>query len=302
MENISNIFEKNIPLAKYTTFRIGGPADVFVRARSLKSLREALCYAAEMKLPVLVIGGGSNLLINDRGIRGMVVKNELKGIRKQGNLVTIKSGEKVSKLVDFARQSGLAGLEFMAGIPGSVGGAVFGNAGAYGRAIGDLIKSAVLLKNDGSGIIEATTDFFNFTYRRSRLRDTRDVLVSITLELDPGDPLEIGKEIDRIIAERASKHPDESWGCAGSYFKNIDPPHPGERRIPAGMLLEKVGAKCMKEGEAMVFPKHANFLTNPGNATCEEIRKLADTLKKLVKEEFSIELEEEVIYVSEIPE
>ncbi|MCE1245015.1 MAG: UDP-N-acetylmuramate dehydrogenase [Firmicutes bacterium] len=300
--DIEQQFHRNIPLSQFTTFRIGGPADYFVRARSVKTLRNALQHAASENLPVLVIGGGSNLLINDRGIRGMVVKNELKGIKYKGNQLTVRSGEKVSGLVDFARKNGMAGIEFMAGIPGSAGGAVFGNAGAYGKAIGDLVKSAVLMKSDGSEVFEVTPDYFGFTYRRSRLRDTRDVLISVTIELAQGSPEAIGREIDQIKAERASKHPDEKWGCAGSYFKNIDPQNPGERRIPAGMLLEKVGAKSMKEGNAMVFPKHANFLTNPGNATCEEILKLAETLKTLVKQEFAIELEEEVLFINEIPE
>jgi UDP-N-acetylmuramate dehydrogenase len=301
MKSINGIIEKNIPLSKHTTFRIGGPADMFVRARSLKNLKEALQYASAENIPFLVIGGGSNLLINDRGIRGIVIKNEIRGISHKDNLIVVKSGEKISALVEFSCKSGLTGLEFMAGIPGSVGGAVFGNAGAYGRSIGDVIKSAKILKNDGSLLMDVTPEFFNFSYRRSRLRDTRDVLVSLTIELQPGSPEVIGGEIDRILAERASKHPDDKWGCAGSYFKNIDPPDPRERRIAAGMLLEKVGAKCMREGQAMVYPNHANFLTNPGNATCEEIQKLAETLKTLVRNEFSIELEEEVIYVNEIP-
>lgn len=321
--------DTNVPLSRHTTFRIGGPADMFIRVRSLCKLIQVVEFAIKKSIPFLILGGGSNILVCDRGIRGLVIKNEIRGIRRRGNILIVRSGEKLSNLVSYAQKCGLSGLEFASGIPGTVGGAVYGNAGAYGEAIGDKIVSARILKiapsdsippktipavttkieadsmtteqfNPASPrILTVSPDYFQFSYRWSKLKETKDVLIEVTIALIPGDPSDIFQKMEKIIAERKSKHPSKEWGCAGSYFKNIAPSEPGARRIPAGLLLEQVGAKGMKEGCAMVFPGHANFLTNPGGATCEDVLRLASILKEKVRQKFCVELEEEVIYIDE---
>lgn len=288
-----------VPLCRYTTFNIGGPADLFSRADSITALQEAVQYCRERNIPFFLLGGGSNLLIDDRGIRGMAIKNQLKGIRRKGNSLVIKSGEKLSGVVEFAQKESLSGLEFASGIPGTIGGAVYGNAGAYGKNIGEILKKARIIRRDTGKMEETGPEYFDFQYRWSRLKITGDVLVEVTLELKPGDGEAVRMEIDRILAERVGKHPDKSWGCAGSYFKNLPPDKPGLRRTAAGKLLDEAGARGMTCGCAKVFPGHANFLTNPGGATCEQVLELAEILKKKVKEKFGVELEEEVLYVDE---
>jgi len=290
--------QKNISLHRHTTFRIGGPADFFIKVRSIRKLIKAIQFTDREKMPFIVIGSGSNLLICDRGVRGLVIKNNIRGIRRVGDSLIVKSGEKLSAVVETAKDQCLTGLEFASGIPGSIGGAIYGNAGAFGRAIGDLVTAARLIDKKGN-ILDVKPDFFQFKYRWSRLKEVDHILLEVTLELEPGCRDEIFCEMDRIMSERKKKHPTKEWGCAGSFFKNIDPKKPGERRIAAGELLDKVGAKGMTLGRAKVFPGHANFITNSGGATCEEIFKLAEILKKRVKERFGIELEEEVIYVGE---
>ena len=294
-------FSRNVPLSKHTTFGIGGPADLFVNVRSIKKMAQVVDYAHKNGIPFMVIGGGSNLLVCDRGIRGLVIRNCIRGIRKDGDLIIAKAGECYSSVVDFARQNCLTGLEFASGIPGTLGGAVYGNAGAYGKAIGDILVSAKIMKRDGR-ILNVDHDYFDFQYRWSRLKNTGEILLEAKLRLKQGCSCEITGEIERIKEERKGKHPSKEWGCAGSYFKNIAPEKPGERRIAAGLLLEKVGAKGTKKGCATVYPGHANFLTNPGGATCEEILELAALLKEKVKKQFGIELEEEVMFIDENPE
>lgn len=294
-------FSRCIPLAKHTTFRIGGPADLFINVRSIKKMSQVVDYACKNGIPFLVIGKGSNLLVCDRGIRGLVIRNCIRGIRKDGDFIIARAGEEFSSVVEFARMNCLTGLEFASGIPGTVGGAVYGNAGAYGKAIGDILISAKVMKRDGR-IIEADQDYFGFRYRWSRLKETGEILLEVKLKLEQGYSCEIESEIERIKEERKGKHPSKEWGCAGSYFKNIDPEKPGERRIAAGLLLDRVGAKGTKNGSAVVYPGHANFLTNPGGATCREILELAALLKEKVKNRFGIELEEEVMFIGEDPE
>jgi UDP-N-acetylmuramate dehydrogenase len=296
--NSSLNIRRNVKLARYTTFRIGGPADFFVTVKSIDALRKTLEFAGSNNIPFIILGGGSNLLICDRGIRGLAIKNGLKGIRRKNNTVIARSGEKLSRVLEFAMQNNLSGLEFASGIPGSLGGAVYGNAGAYGKAVGDFLVQAKLMDKKGSIKIADKSDL-GFQYRYSSLKQTGEIVLEAEFLLEPGNSEEIKRKMDEIIEERCQKHPAKTAGCAGSYFKNLDPPQPGERRIPAGLLLEKVGAKGMRKGKAAVFSGHANFITNPGGATASEVLELAMELKKKVKAAFGIELEEEVLYIDE---
>jgi UDP-N-acetylmuramate dehydrogenase len=289
---------RNVKLSRYTTFRIGGPADFFVRVQSINAFKKALYFARTNNIPFIILGGGSNLLICDQGIRGLAIKNGLKGIRKKGNTIIAKSGEKLSSVIEFAMQNGLSGFEFAYGIPGSLGGAIYGNAGAYGKAVGDLLIRAKLMDREGNVWVADKADL-GFKYRHSFLKENGEIVLEAEFQLKPGNPQEIRRKMEEIIEERCRKHPARTAGCAGSYFKNLDPPKPGEHRIPAGAILEKVGAKGMRKGKAVVFSGHANFITNPGGATASEVLELARELKEKVKAEFGIELEEEVLYIDE---
>ncbi len=299
----------------HTTFMIGGPADAFIEANSPEGLLKAVKGARALGIPYFILGGGSNLLINDKGISGIVIKNRYKNItildaQNSGYLLSsdgpvegddsvfllIGSGTKLSEIVNFACDNALSGCEFLAGIPGTFGGAVYGNAGAYGKSVGDLLVMAKLI-DSSSAINCVERDYFNFGYRTSRLKSTEELLLSAVIKLCRGDEKKIKTEVDSIITNRHLKHPPEYLGCAGSFFKNIAPVTPNARRIAAGYFLELAGAKEVKYGCAEVYSKHANFIINPGGATCADVRELSRVLKSKVLEKFGLLLEEEVIYI-----
>jgi len=250
-------------------------------------------------VPSYVIGGGYNLLFDDEGFRGLIIKNSVRGLAlvDQGGSVEAASGTNLGELVEFAADSGLEGFEFLAGIPGTVGGAVFGNAGAFGQAIGDRLEGGALLKPDGEEF-RAAADYFRFAYRHSRLKIDRAFLLEAKFRMSPGDREKIRVKISENLAVRAKKHPPELTACAGSYFKN--PARNGGGRS-AGFLLEQVGARGLVVGGAAVYPGHCNFLVNSGNASARDILALAAELKKRVEQNFGIRLEEEVIFLPAVP-
>ncbi len=289
---------RGVPLAPFTTFRIGGAADLFIEAASRDALVEAIRAARAHGVPYFVLAGGSNLLVDDGGIRGLVVRNLAAEVRRDGDHLTVGSGLPLGDLLEAAARESLSGLEFAAGIPGSVGGAVYGNAGAYGKAVQDVLVRASLLTPDGR-VVEVAPKALGFTYRMSVLKSSGDVVLGATFALTPGDPERIRQAMAEIIHLRESKHPDPArFGSAGSYFKNLPAPAPGARRTPAGLLLEQVGAKGMSVGRAEVAQEHANFIVNPGGATAADVLDLARRLKTLVHDRFGVTLEEEVLYVT----
>jgi len=293
------LIQKNVPLKHLVTFRFGGPAEYFFTAENSENLCAAVEWARSKKMPLFILGGGSNLVVSDSGLDGLVIHNrcmEVNHVDAQTNQICISSGYDFSYLVDLAQKYGLAGIESFAGIPGSIGGAIYGNAGAYGRCIADVLLDAQLLCPDGS-VRTVDNSFFNFDYRTSRLKNDPHIILSARFQLEPGDKEAIKVKMDEIIEQRHSKHPPYEIGCAGSFFKNL-PPLPGEnRRRAAGSVLEQAGAKKMSCGGASVFEKHANFIINNGNATASDVKQLANMLKAKVKEQFGIELAEEVLYV-----
>jgi UDP-N-acetylmuramate dehydrogenase len=285
-----------IPLKEHASFKIGGKADYFFTAFSLTELVQAVNLAREFPVPYYVIGGGYNLLFDDQGFRGLIIKNCAMGIGLRGKAkIETLSGTLLSELLTFCVDKGLKGLEFLAGIPGSVGGAVFGNAGAFDQAIGDFLTEALLL-NEKEKQVEVDRDFFAFGYRYSRLRTSRELLLKATFELEEGDIKEIKSRIDENLAKRAKKQPPWDVACAGSYFKN--PVLPDGKRVPAAYLLDQVGAKNVVVGGAAVFKNHANFIINQRGTTSQNVLNLAQELKRRVKEKFGVELEEEVIFLS----
>jgi len=288
---------KDHSLAAFTTLKVGGPADWYFPAQTPDELAEALRCARQGNIPVTFLGDGSNVLISDLGIRGLVVHNRAQTIERRGNNLYAQSGALLAALVDRSRTESLTGLEFAAGIYGSVGGAVFGNAGAYGKAMADILLHATVLTLDGRQITVENSDF-EFIYRRSACKDKGWVVLDSEFGFEPGDQETIGAEIDRIIAIRATKLPTD-LPSAGSYFKNIEDPTAEHGKVPAGRLLEAVGAKSMQVGGAGVFEKHANVIVNRGGATAADILALAQMMKNAVLAEYGIELQPEVRFLGE---
>jgi UDP-N-acetylmuramate dehydrogenase len=285
--------KRNEKLAPHTTLGIGGEAEFFYVARRSEDLVRAIQAAKDAGIPVFVLGGGSNVLVSDSGFKGLVIKNLCVEIYLNDRKIACQSGAWLDDVVSLACENSLSGMEFAAGIPGTVGGAVFGNAGAFGRAVGDLLTEAVILTRGGS-VERVEKGYFEFGYRESKLRETKDSLLSATFELSTGEREKIQGELKKNSEERRKKLPQEEKS-AGCFFRNVVS---NGKKVSAGFLLEQIGAKKMRQGDAAVFEKHANILINSGKAKAKDIRKLARSLKQRVKDKFDIDLEEEVVYLS----
>lgn len=303
------------PLRHHTTFRIGGPADFYFAARTADQLVIALRTAREAELPVFLLGGGSNLLVSDEGFRGLVLRNAIEDLEFDGTVAQAGCGLDFLEFIYACRDRGLSGLEFAAGIPGSIGGAIYGNAGCYGQDIGSFTIECTHTSLDGSGVETKPATWYEFAYRDSRLKREPRVLLSCLLQLEPGEKPAIQRVIDEKLEVRRQKHPQ--WRVeptAGSYFKNLPPDwrmpssagagdklSPGTRRVAAGQLLDECGCRGLRVGDAMVYAKHANIIVNAGRATAAEVLALAEIMKARVREKFHVELEEEVMFLGERP-
>ena len=294
-KTLGKSLKRSVFLHEHANFKVGGQADYFFAASSLVELVGAVHLARQFGIPYYIIGAGYNLLFDDDGFRGLIIKNCVRGIKKTG-LAKFEtfSGTPIRELLQFCVANNMEGFEFMAGIPGTVGGAVFGNAGAFDRAIGSFLTEALVLDKGGEQVL-VDRDYFAFDYRRSRLRISEDLLLRATFMLQEGDQQEIENKIAENLAKREKKHPCKGVACAGSYFKN--PVLSDGKRIPAAYFLEKVGAKGLCVGGAAIFSNHANFIINQHVATAKDILSLALELKSRVKQKFGIDLEEEVIYL-----
>ncbi len=292
--------ELNVPLKKHCRFKIGGPADFFFKVKNPDELKKVISLSSKYKIPFLVIGEGTNLLFDDEGFRGLIIKNEIKGIKvnREKGLIKAYSGTPLKEIIKEALKNSLGGIEILTGIPGTFGGAISGNAGAYGRSISDFFGKGIIIDEKGNER-EVDKEYFQFDYRWSKLKKTKEVILSGTLRLEKMPQAQILERMEEIYKDRQKKHPPSEIACAGSYFKNVK--LPDGNFIPAGYLLDKVSAKNIKVGDAMVYEKHANILINKGNATCKDILSLASILKKKVKDTFGIDLTEEVIYVKANP-
>ncbi len=281
-------------LAPYTTFRIGGPADYFYPARTSSQLCNAILTAEEIGINYFVLAGGSNLLINDRGFRGLIIRNECEDMEVNGSKITAETGIELQKVCNLALENSLSGMECLTGIRGSLGGAIYGNAGAFGRSIAEIVESAVIFTPKGE-LRVVDNGYFEFAYRGSRLKKNREVVLSCTLNLSPGHKEQIRAKMEEIEQLRQTKHPTQE-GSAGCFFKNI---RNGEKVIPAGMLLEQIEAKELHLGDASVYHKHANIVVNLGQAKASQVWKITRIMKERVKSKFGIELEEEVRFLGE---
>lgn len=287
------LLEKS-PLAELSSFRIGGPADLLFEARTENDLRTAVSLAVQDKFPFYVIGGGFNILFDDEGYRGLIIRNKAEGAAAEEGRITVSSGTGLSFLLQEATARGLGGLEFLAGIPGTLGGALFSNAGAFGHNVGEFVETAVLLEAGG---VERTTGRadLSFGYRRSSLQRDHSVVLRAVLTAAPGDRKASEAKIKDYLEKRRAKHPPCGTACAGSFFKN--PCSPEGERVPAGRLLQEAGAQGMTVGGAAVYEGHCNFIINTGNARARDVLLLARKLKERVFMTSGVRLEEEVVYL-----
>ena len=283
-------FDKS--LAPLTSFKTGGKAAYFISVNSEDEMVRIIKETQKLKIHFFLIGGGSNLLISDNGFDGLIIKVEIMNLSlDDSNTINCGAGVNLMDLINYTSNNSLTGLEFATGIWGTVGGAIYGNAGAYGGEIGDVVTDVTLVDPKGN-IRTVDRDYCQFRYRDSYLKKTKEIITSARLKLIKGDKTSIKSKIDEILALRSDKHPDKR--TCGCFFKNI-PDHKAKYgKLPAGKLLEEIGAKKMSVGGAKIFDKHANMIINSGNATSADISKLAELLKQKVFDKFGIELEEEV--------
>ncbi len=281
------------PMSRHTTFRIGGPADLFVVAHTYEALCAILQEAGRLALPVMTIGKGSNLLVGDGGIRGCVVSlaGDFENIHlRNGNEVVAGAGTSLAGLCNFAKKWQLSGLEFAWGIPGSVGGAAFMNAGAYGGEMKDVVRTVVYAGADGvKRSVEG--EKLRFAYRHSVFMDEGGVLCSVTFQLRPGNTDQIAALMEDYYSRRKAKQPLNK-PSAGSVFKRPEGHF-------AGTLIEQCGLKGCAIGGAMVSEKHAGFIVNRGGATCEDVLRLIEHIQQVVAQQTGIHLECEVKAVGE---
>jgi UDP-N-acetylmuramate dehydrogenase len=296
LERLGTAPSENVPLSAMSSFGIGGPADLFFEARTEDELMAAMALAAELDYPFYVIGGGNNLLFDDAGYRGVVIRNRLEGLEKGAGRLMVHSGTGLPCVLREALDASLTGLEFLAGIPGTVGGAVYGNAGAYGSSIGDVLETATVLRTNGRRET-LSKEAMGFGYRDSALKTAAGagIVLSAVLVCPPGDSRESEAKIREVLEKRRTKHPPLGTACAGSYFKNSC--SATGMRIAAGQLLEQAGARGLAVGDAAVYEKHCNFIINKGNARSADVLALAEKLKGKVWKAFGVRLEEEVIYL-----
>jgi len=284
------------PLRELTTFRIGGPAGLACPVMNADNALRFLDLAHRHDLRWTCLGGGSNILADDEGYAGAVLLMQCRQLDLRAEVARVGAGWDVDTLIEATLDAGLTGLEFASGIPGTIGGAVVGNAGCYGHEIGEFLLEATVLRANGR-IDTIGPDEFAFSYRNSALKERDDVVLDVTLRLRRGDLHLAGEERRGHLLDRRRKHP---WDqpCAGSYFKNLPPAAPGERRRAAGQLLEVAGAKAMSEGDAAVFPRHANIIVNHGQARSSDVLRLAARMKEAVRAHCGEVLEEEVRHLA----
>ncbi len=283
-------------LSAYTTFQLGGPCLCLLDCALPQELILAIRQLKRDHQPFLLIGGGSNIVVSDQGLDRTVIRyvSPTPLIERKGNQVKVTASTNLDDLAMFCVDQGLEGLNYTTGIPGTVGGAVVGNAGAWGRQVGDVLQAALILDENG----ETKTvgpDYFAFTYRHSRLKETKDILVTVTFDLAPGDPAALARERAEILRKRAEKHPDMALQpCAGSFFRNIEPTSKAQRRQASGWFLQEAGAKNLKVGGAYIFEDHANIIIKGPTGSAQDVHDLHLKMMEAVKNKFGLQLVREV--------
>ncbi len=308
MFSIENL-KKNFSLKDLTTFKIGGKAKYFFEAQSQEQIIEAVKWAQQKKLPFFVLGGGSNVLISDKKYKGLVIKIKSTGLEVKEDTIEVDAGVSLGKLVGVALQNSLCGMEWAIGIPGTIGGAVYGNAGAFEKSIGDNIEEVEFLNIEkpvwGQTSPELGAQAFRrsaliqvfkkeqceFAYRDSIFKHNKNLIIlSAKIKLQTGNKIEIENKMKEFFEKKKASQPLEYYS-AGSVFKN-------PINFSAGQLIEKAGLKGKQIGKAQISNKHSNFIVNMGLAKAKDVKKLIKIIKKQVAKKFNIKLEEEIQFLN----
>lgn len=286
--------EQNIhfeePMASHTTFRVGGPAECFIEIENAEQLQKVQRYLYQVEYPFTVVGNGSNLLVSDNGYRGIVLQigDKMSGISVDRNVIVAGAGASMAQVSAAAWKHGLTGLEFASGIPGTVGGGVVMNAGAYGGELAQVVTYVQVLSKD-SEFMTLDNDTMEFGYRKSTIRKQPFIVTEVTFELKPGDPKEIKAKMDELAAKRREKQPLE-YPSAGSTFKRPEGHFAGE-------LIMNAGLRGFQLGGARVSDKHCGFVINTGNASAADIMDVIWEVQRRVKDRFEVDLEPEVVFL-----
>lgn len=286
IEDFSKILLRDEPLSRHTWLRLGGPAQYFVTPRTEAELLEVVSVCREQQLPVHILGGGSNLLVREAGVQGVVIRVMeplLGGVKVEGTTITAEGGALLSHVVAESVRAGLGGIEYLVGIPGTIAGAVVGNSGGRTGDIGQLITSVRVLTQDNEVAVR-TGDELSFSYRRSSIQDL--LVLSATLELHRDDSEELSRRMRKNWIMKRSTQPlsDQSAGCI---FRN-------PRGLSAGSLIEQCGLKGLSVGKARISERHANFVVTEDGATSRDVELLISKIQKAVKEKFAVDLELEI--------
>ena len=282
----------NEPMTHHTSFHIGGPADILVIPQSTEDVRKVLDFTRQKDIPLTVLGNGSNVLVRDKGIRGIVLKlgNALKSREQKGNRFTFGCGIALAQCSRIIGEAGFSGMEFAVGIPGSLGGALYMNAGAYGGEMKDIVEAVSYI--DENGIIKSfKRDELNFSYRRSVFTDKEYIVTDVLFKLENKSQNEIREKMDELMGKRKSKQPLE-YPSAGSTFKRPE-------GYFAGKLIEDAGLRGFRVGDAQVSEKHCGFVINRGNASAAEVMELMRQVEDKVEENSGVRLEAEVRRIGE---
>ncbi len=300
-QNLKNTFPGTLfhePLKNYCNLRIGGPAKYLYKAKKTQDLFDIINFAKKNGIRFKVIGSGTNILFDDKGYNGLIIKIETNEIQCGDTEILAEteiladSGVLITQLIAASHKYGLEGLENWAGLPGTVGGAVYGNAGCHGLETKDILKSALLFNPENGMIYKVHKNHFDFSYRSSKLKESGEILINAVFRLKKSEKTaeELQKNMEKYRGERKESQP---YGLsAGSFFKNPSP------EKPAGMLIDNCGLKGKKVGRAQISEKHGNFFINPGGATFKDMISLKNLAQKEVKEKFGIDLKEEVQIIS----
>ena len=284
--------KKNISLKGFTTFKIGGKAKYFFTAESKEELLRAILAAKKLKLPVFILGRGSNILVSDKGYKGLVIriKNEELKIKIKKSKIVAGAGLSLGRLLVSSAGHGLSGIEWLVGIPGTVGGAIYGNAGGFGKSMKDAVEKVEILDSKFLKLKTYNLKDCRFSYRESVFKKNKNLVIfSAVLKLRKSSKSKIQKKIKEYLDYRKERQP-LNFPSAGSIFKNPS-------GFSAGELIEKCGLKGKKIGGVKISEKHANFIVNLGNGKAKDVKRLIDLVKKKVKNKFKINLEEEIQYL-----
>ncbi|EKD79499.1 MAG: hypothetical protein ACD_41C00054G0006 [uncultured bacterium] len=282
------MFEQNVTLAPFTTFKIGGPAKYFFRAKTIDELIQALNKNAGQ--PLCILGGGSNVLVNDKGFDGLVIKVEIGGIAIKENAVTAGAGLPLSAVIRAAVGKGLAGLEFATGVPASVGGAIWANLGCRGSDISKVLTECTVTDRQGQITMLSNTQC-QFSYRNSIFKREPLIVLDATFQLQPSDPTTLRKTMIELsnLKKQEQNVGEDTAGCT---FRN-----PPDSSKSAAQLIDELGLKGYRIGDAMVSPTHANFILNVGQATADQVVQLISYVKQQVRDKAGVQLMEEIEYV-----